>query len=94
MTSVPAGSMVHLTDIALFHSVLGVRPGIDEAAGRLRADGHDVLMVDQHDGRIFDDYGEANEGVRSIGLPTLMGLAASAVEGLPDGFIAAGFSKR
>lgn len=84
--------MFHMTDIALFHSVLGVRPGIEEAAERLRAQGHDVLVVDQYDGRVFDDYGEANEFVQSIGFPTLMGLAASAVEGLSDGFIAAGFS--
>ena len=36
-----------MAQVALFHSVLGVRPGIHEAATRLRAAGHDVLVVDQ-----------------------------------------------
>jgi len=81
-----------MTDIALFHSVLGVRPGVSEAADRLRAEGHDVVVVDQYGGRVFDDYEEADEFAQAIGYPTLMGLAAEAVEGLPDGLIAAGFS--
>ncbi len=62
-----------MTDIALFHSVLGVRPGISEAADRLRTEGHNVVVVDQYDGRVFDDYQEANEFAQSIGYPTLMG---------------------
>ncbi len=81
-----------MTDIALFHSVLGVRRGISEAADRLRTEGHNVVVVDQYDGRVFDDYHEANEFAESIGYPTLMGLAEHAVKSLPDGFIAAGFS--
>lgn len=40
--------------IALFHSVLGVRPGVRDAAARLRARGHEVLVVDQYNGRSFD----------------------------------------
>ena len=81
-----------MTRIALFHSVLGVRPGILDAAERLRADGHEVLVVDQYDGRVFDDYAEAGRHAEAIGFPELMARALSAVEGLPDGFVAAGFS--
>lgn len=40
-----------MTDIALFHSVLGVRPGVLEAADRLRAAGHQIVVVDQYGGR-------------------------------------------
>lgn len=69
-----------------------MRPGVSEAADRLRGEGHDVLVVDQYGGRVFDDYVEADEFAQAIGYPTLMGLAAESVEGLPDGFIAAGFS--
>lgn len=76
----------------MFHSVLGVRRGVDDAADRLRAEGHDVVVVDQYGGRVFDDYDEAGEFARSIGFPALMGLAEDAVAGVPDGFIAAGFS--
>ncbi len=81
-----------MTDIALFHSVLGVRPGIGDAADRLAAAGHEVLVVDQYDGRVFDDYAEAGAFAESIGYPALMGRALEAVAGIPDGFVAAGFS--
>lgn len=90
--SAPSDRLPGMTDIALFHSVLGVRPGVGEAADRLRTEGHDVLVVDQYRGRVFDDYGEADEFAQSIGYPTLMRLAAEAVQDLPDGFIVAGFS--
>lgn len=81
-----------MVDIALFHSVLGVRPGVLDAAERLRAAGHEVLTVDQYDGRVFDDYDEAAAFVETVGFPALMGRAAAAVEGLPDGFLTVGFS--
>lgn len=58
-----------MTDIALFHSVLGVRPGVEDAAERLPAAGHDVLVVDQYQGRVFDDHEEAGRVRRSDRLP-------------------------
>jgi dienelactone hydrolase len=81
-----------MTHIALFHSVLGVRPGVLEAADRLRAAGHDVRVVDQYDGRVFDDYEEAGAYAESIGYPALMARAVDLVADLPDGFVAMGFS--
>ena len=48
--------------------------------------------MDQYGGRVFDDYEEAGEFAESIGYPELMRLAAEAVEDVPDGFLAAGFS--
>lgn len=81
-----------MSQVALFHSVLGVRPGMIEAAERLRAAGHEVEVVDQYDGRVFDDYNEASAWVEDIGFPALMEKALAAVEPLPDGFIVAGFS--
>ena len=81
-----------MADIALFHSALGVRPGITDAATRLRADGHQVLVVDQYAGRTFDDYDDAGRFVEQIGFPELMNRALHAVRDLPDGFVAAGFS--
>ncbi|AXT86728.1 dienelactone hydrolase [Aeromicrobium sp. A1-2] len=76
----------------MFHSVLGVRPGVHDAADRFRSDGHEVVVVDQYDGRVFDDYAEASAFAEAIGYPDLMRLAAEAVRNVPDGFIAAGFS--
>ena len=81
-----------MAEIALFHSVLGVRPGVHEGAQRLRTAGHEVLVVDQYEGRVFDDYEQAGRHVEEIGFPELMGRAVRAVEPLQDGFIAAGFS--
>lgn len=81
-----------MATIALFHSVLGVRPGIHAAADLLRSHGHQVRIVDQYDGRVFDDYDEAAAFAVEAGYPTLMGRALEAVKDLPDGFIAAGFS--
>ena len=81
-----------MTTIALFHSVLGVRPGITDAADRLRAAGHDVLVVDQYDGLVFDDYAKAGEYVDRMGFPALMAAALAGVRDLPDGFVVAGFS--
>ncbi|MCU1456414.1 MAG: dienelactone hydrolase [Actinomycetia bacterium] len=81
-----------MANIALFHSVLGVRPGITEAAQRLRTAGHVVHVVDQYDGKVFDDYEAAGELAASIGYPALMQRALEAVADLPDGFIAMGFS--
>ncbi len=43
-----------MTTVVLFHSVLGVRRGELDAADRLRAGGHDVLVPDLYDGRVFD----------------------------------------
>jgi dienelactone hydrolase len=81
-----------MTQIALFHPSFGVSPGVLDAADRMRADGHDVLVVDQYDGRVFDDYEEADRFVDGVGFPELMRRAVDAVGGLPDGFVAAGFS--
>ncbi|SDF88915.1 Dienelactone hydrolase [Blastococcus aurantiacus] len=81
-----------MTQIALFHSVLGVRPGVRDAADRLRAGGHQVRVVDQYDGQVFDDYEQAGAHVERVGFPALMAAALEGVADLPDGFVAAGFS--
>jgi dienelactone hydrolase len=81
-----------VSKIALFHSVLGVRPGVVDAAELLRSQGHDVEIVDQYDGLAFDDYEKASAYAADVGYPVLMERAVGAVEHLAAGFIAAGFS--
>lgn len=81
-----------MSTVALFHSVLGVRPGITGAADRLRTDGHDVVIVDQYDGRSFDDYTVAGQYVDGIGFPALMERAMTAVADLDDDLVVVGFS--
>lgn len=81
-----------MATIALYHSVLGVRPGLLEAADMLRSSGHTVEVVDQYDGRVFDDYEAGIEHMQSIGFPTLMERALAAAAELPDGLVTMGFS--
>jgi dienelactone hydrolase len=81
-----------MATIALFHSVLGVRDGVRDAAALLAGHGHDVRVVDQYDGRTFDDYAEASEFAESIGFPALMQRAVEDTADLPGPFVSAGFS--
>jgi dienelactone hydrolase len=82
-----------MTTVALFHSVLGVRQGVLDAAERLRQDGHDVLVVDLYDGRTFDDYRPAMTfAEEEVGDEALKQRSLEAVAELPDGFVSAGFS--
>ncbi len=79
--------------IALFHSVLGLRPGVIDAARRFTEAGHDVLVVDLFDGEVFDDYDDAMAFAEGgIGHAELIGRAARATQTVRDGFIVAGFS--
>jgi dienelactone hydrolase len=82
-----------MTTVALFHSVLGVRQGVLDAADRLREDGHHVLVADLYEGRTFDDYPPAMAFAESeLGHELLKQRGLEAVAGLPDGFLCAGFS--
>ena len=82
-----------MTEIVLFHGVLGVRQGIDDAAQRFWDAGHTVHVVDLYDGRTFDDYAEAGAYVDSLGgPPALLGLTSAAIEKLPAEVVYAGFS--
>jgi dienelactone hydrolase len=81
-----------MATIALFHSALGVRPGVLDAAERLTSHGHDVRVVDQYHGRSFEGYEEAQAYVESVGFPALMHSAVEATADLADGFVVAGFS--
>lgn len=81
-----------MTQIALLHSHLGVRAGVHDAAIRLRDAGHEVLVVDYNDGRVFDDHEQASIFTEEVGFPELMRRALTACEALDDGFVAMGFS--
>jgi dienelactone hydrolase len=82
-----------MTEIVLFHSVLGVRQGVDDAVQRFWDAGHTVHVVDLYDGRSFDDYTEAGAYVESFGGPAaLLGRTATAIEKLPSDVVYAGFS--
>ena len=80
-----AGWVGRMTDVVLFHSILGVRPGILDAAERLGAADHTVHVIDQYDGRSFDDYAPMADAFAypDLGFPELMRRALAAVPGAP-----------
>src|SRR6476620_9490381 len=79
--------------VVLFHSVLGVRVGVLDAAARLRADGHQVVVPDLFEGRNFDAYETAMAFAwEDLGPGVLTARALDAVDGLPDDLLPAGFS--
>lgn len=81
-----------MTNIILFHSVLGVRAGVHDAAERLRGAGHDVVTPDLFSGRTFDDYAVAGAHAESIGFQELTDRAKEIGATAPPGSVVAGFS--
>lgn len=82
-----------MATVLLFHSVLGVRPGMRQAAQLLREAGHTVHLIDLYDGIIFDDYTPAMEyAEEEVGLDRLMSRALEFTAGIPGPFVTAGFS--
>jgi dienelactone hydrolase len=82
-----------MASVALFHPVLGIGEGTADAAARLRAAGHDVLVADLFEGCTFDDYAPAMEFVeQELGHEALLQRAVATVADLPDGFVTMGFS--
>ena len=82
-----------MATVVLFHSVLGPRQGIADAAARLRAAGHETITPDLYEGRAFDEYDPAMAFSSELGHEELMARALAAVADLPDGFVVGGFSQ-
>jgi len=81
-----------MAEIVLFHSALGLRPGVTAAAYRLRAAGHTVHVPDYYDGEVFDDLDEGLRKCDALGYAEIVRRAREAVAELPAGLIFAGFS--
>jgi dienelactone hydrolase len=82
-----------MADIVLFHSVLGPRVGVTDAADRLRAAGYRVHTPDLYRGEArFDEYDPAMAHQDSIGYRELLRRAAADVAQLPSRLVYMGFS--
>ncbi len=81
-----------MAEVVLFHSVLGLRPGVIAAADRLRAAGHTVHTPDYYDGEVFDDIEDGSRKEDALGYQEIARRARGAVAGLPAGLVFAGFS--
>ena len=81
-----------MAEVVLFHSALGLRPGVTAAADRLRAAGHNVHTPDYYDGEVFDDLDEGLRKRDELGYDGIYRRAREAVADLPAGLVFAGFS--
>lgn len=81
-----------MAEIVLFHSALGLRPGIIAAAERLREAGHKVHMPDYYDGEVFKELDEGLQKRDALGYDEIARRAHKAVEDLPAELVYAGFS--
>lgn len=81
-----------MAEVVLFHSALGLRPGVKDAADRLRAAGHTVHVPDYYDGEVFDDLDDGLRKRDELGMDEIIRRASGAVSGLPAGLVFSGFS--
>src|SRR5215207_6915507 len=81
-----------MAEVVLFHSVLGLRPGVLAAADRLRAARHTLHAPDLYDGEVFDDLDDGMRKEEALGYREIARRARESVAGLPEGLVYAGFS--
>ena len=81
-----------MADVVLFHSVLGLRPGVIAAADRLHAAGHTIYAPDLYDGEVFDDIEDGQRKEEALGYQEIARRARESVAGLPEALVYAGFS--
>jgi len=81
-----------MAEVVMFHSVLGLRPGMLDAAERLRAAGHTVHTPDLFEGEVFDNIDDGMREEETLGFREIARRTEEAVAGLPEGLVYAGFS--
>jgi dienelactone hydrolase len=81
-----------MSDVVVFHSVLGLRPMELRAADRLRAASHRVVTPDLYAGETATTLGEAFDLKDRIGWTTIEQRARDAVRELPAEAVLAGVS--
>ncbi|MBI0316668.1 dienelactone hydrolase family protein [Streptomyces javensis] len=79
--------------IVLFHSAYGLRPAVHEAADRLRAAGHEVVVPDLYEGETAETVEDGMVIKERIGRDELLRRAVTAAAPYSDrGLVYAGFS--
>lgn len=81
-----------MAEVVMFHSVLGLRPGVLGAAERLRTAGHTVHTPDLFGGEVFDNLDDGMSKEEAIGFREMVRRSEEAVAGLPAELVFAGFS--
>ncbi len=81
-----------MAHVVLFHSALGLRPGVQHFARELQKAGHSVTTPDLYDGETFEDYKAGNGKWFAIGIPAILQRAQASAQELKDDIVFAGFS--
>jgi len=78
--------------VAVFHSALGLRPGLLQLVDCLRAAGHNVSSPDLYDGDVFDYAAGAIAKIQELGFDEILVRSRRAVADLPHETAYIGFS--
>lgn len=81
-----------MTEILLFHHVLGLTPGVTAFADELRKPGHIVHTPDLFDGHTFNSIEQGMAFVNELGFGEVIQRGERAAQDLPSGLVYAGFS--
>lgn len=81
-----------MAHVALFHSMLGLRPVERLAAERLRQAGHQVTTPDLYDGRTAATMDEGYGLMNAVGWPAVTRRARDAMHGVPADAVLMGMS--
>ncbi|MGA7227942.1 MAG: dienelactone hydrolase family protein [Acidimicrobiia bacterium] len=81
-----------MAEVLLFHHVLGLTPGVESFAERLRASGHTVHVPDLFDGQTFATIQEGAAFAGEVGFEALIDRGVGLADDLPAGLVYAGFS--
>lgn len=81
-----------MAEIVLYHHAQGLTTGVEAFAGELRRAGHTVHVPDLYDGHVFDSLDAGIAYAKSTGFDTVLERGITAVEGLSEALVYAGFS--
>lgn len=81
-----------MVTLVLFHSALGLHPGVTALADAMRTAGTEVVTPDLYGGRVADTTEQGVALRDEIGITTLLARAEASLIGLPDDLVLAGAS--
>jgi dienelactone hydrolase len=81
-----------MTELVLYHHVLGLTDGVRAFADELRQAGHTVHTPDMFEGRLFDSIEDGISFAQKEGFGELAGRGVAAAEEIGPGAVYAGFS--
>ncbi|RII42061.1 dienelactone hydrolase [Galactobacter valiniphilus] len=81
-----------MAQLLLLHHVRGITAGVRSLANAWRSAGHEVVVPDLLDGRVFDTVPEGVDYARSVGFETISARGEEAAADLSPGFVVLGLS--